>query len=280
MIPLGSSDAPAILGVSPRLTPWQLWAQKVGIIEAKDEPDEIMLAGTALEPVVVDLFLAQMGWPDLGLLRSPDTTRFHDVRSWQRATPDAVRLNAYGSAGDLIEVKCVVGHPPSAPRVDWLVQCLHQRLVYEEASAQWLVAFGNLQLVWWEIPRHPRALDAVLRAEERFLQLVETETPPPVRAEDAAPLSRAWPLVLDAVRELEPETLAWDAARVRADEQITKWKRVKGLADARLKAAIGDHQRAVLPDGTTYTFRPHPVKSHVLPARTDRPLRRRGGDDE
>ena len=50
MIEIGSSDAPIILGVSSYLTPWSWWARAVGLIKRVDEPDEVMRAGSKLEP--------------------------------------------------------------------------------------------------------------------------------------------------------------------------------------------------------------------------------------
>ena len=43
-----ASETPVVLGVSPWLTPYQLWQQKLGLIEPEVTP--AMLRGTQLEP--------------------------------------------------------------------------------------------------------------------------------------------------------------------------------------------------------------------------------------
>src|SRR5438876_7747866 len=108
------------MGVSPHLTPWQLWAQKLGMIEPPPE-NEAMRWGSHLEASIVSAFAELQGWRVVR--RSPETTEHHSDRKWQRATPDALTVEPNGQCA-IIEVKSVVGHPPSTPRVDWLCQCL------------------------------------------------------------------------------------------------------------------------------------------------------------
>jgi hypothetical protein len=246
MIELGSSDAPAVLGVDPFRTSWQLWAEKVGLIERLDQPTEVMKAGTTLQDVVLNMELDEFLIPVLVVRQ---LRQYHPSRRWQRATPDGV------SDLSLYEVKCLVGQPPSAPRVSDVVQCLHQLLVFD-ADCVRLIYFGGLRRERFIIPRHQRALDRVLREEERFLELVEKEIPPPVSARDSSVLWRAWPLVADRVVQLPPEYVEVDRAMVdakaTADEATERYE----AARARIKLAIGDAMRATLPDGTRYSWKP------------------------
>ena len=284
MIEIGSSDAPVIMGVSPHLTLWQLWAQKLGMIEPQPE-NEAMRWGSYLEQRVVEGFiqdhLAHIQALGGGWGFSPDTTMYHAERKWQRATPDAAYFGFLPTAGALAltEVKCVVGHPPSAPRVDWLIQCLHQRMVFPEAEHQYLVCYGNLHLEWWEIPRHEKAMAAVLRAEEHFLTLLETQTPPPVRAEDAGPLSKFWRATTTETVTLGADAAKWDEQYRFAAGIGRDYAELKDEAEAHLKAMIGPAQSAVLPNGTRYTWRPQSRKGYTVEPKTIRVFRRMGGDD-
>ncbi len=272
MIEIGSSEAPVVMGCSPFSTPWQLWATKVGLLERKDEPDEVMRWGTRLEEPVLDALAVEYGWPTYLY----QDTRHSPSRPWQRATCDAIVPDAEGVASILVELKCVIGQPPPVPRVDWLVQCLHEQLVVPEATKHLLVAFGGLRTEAWWLPYHRKALDRVLREEERFLELVETETPPPVRAADASPLNRAWPLVAERVVSLGPEAAEWDRTLMIAKVAEKHWREMREHMEANLKLAMGDAARAVLPDGTRFSWLAQTRKESVIPAGTTRVLRRKG----
>jgi hypothetical protein len=269
---LGSSDAPVVMGCSPHKTPFQLWLECVGAIERKDEPTEVMEYGTLLEQTILAAYCCDMGWSNY--LPAPTTTLYHYDRVWQRSTPDGVVLNEYGSPCVLLEVKCVVGHAPPAPRVDWVVQALHHLLVREEATECHILAFGNLMKTVWPIPYHLRAMDRVRREEEAFLERVEKEDPPPVSGRDASILNKAWPLLSEEVITLGPETVALDRLWTEARVQIAAWKEIQNDAEARIKDAIGPHTAAVLPDGSRYTWREQSRKGHVVAAGTTRVLRR------
>jgi len=284
VIEIGSSDAPVIMGVSPHLTPWQLWAQKLGMIEPPPE-NEAMRWGSHLEQRVAEGFIKEhlaqhivgikSGWTF-----SPHRTWHATDRKWQRATPDVIYTDyAEDRRLGLIEVKCIVGHPPSMPRIDWLIQCLHQRMVFPEAEHQYLVCYGNLHLEWWEIPRHEKAMAAVLRAEEHFLTLLETQTPRPVRAEDAGPLSKFWRATTTETVTLGADAAKWDEWYRAGAEMVKHWTDKKDEAEAHLKAMIGPAQSAVLPNGTKYTWRPQSRKGYTVEPKTIRVFRRMGGDD-
>jgi predicted phage-related endonuclease len=276
MIDLGSSEAPAVMGVSPYLTPWQLWARKVELLPADTEDTEIMQRGRQLESAVLDMFLGELHIAPSDVERSPYTMRWRQDRPWQRATPDALVI---GRA--LVEVKCVVGYPPPAPRVDWLVQCLHQRMVYPEFKGQYLVAFGNLQLTWWEIPWHQAALDRLLREEERFLELVERETPPPVRAADAAVLGKAWPITTPEPVELDEATERVAREYVAMKENLSKGEKLAAEGEAILKAALADHEEGVFPNGGRITWKPYTRKGYTVQEQSVRRLtiKQNGGDE-
>lgn len=268
MIEIGSRHAAAIMGVSPHLTPWQAWAQLVGILP-EHEATEVMDAGTALEPFVLSMFEARSDWK---LYETPS----RKVNGWQRSTADG-KGDRYSPQYEraVFEVKCVVHMPPTAPRVDWVVQSLHHLLVHEDAVCCVIVCFGGLQLRHWVVPRHERAMAALLRAEEAFLKLVETETPPPVRAEDSALIHKRWPFTRPETVVLGWDEVEQDLRRQASANTLAIHQKLKDEADAKLKDAIGEHERAVLPNGVRYSFLPYQRNG-----KTYRTLRRSGGDDE
>ncbi|MBW1723715.1 MAG: YqaJ viral recombinase family protein [Deltaproteobacteria bacterium] len=58
---LGGSDSPVVLGVNPWKKPVDLWAEKRGLIEDDQEPSPAMRRGTALEPIVADMYTQAAG---------------------------------------------------------------------------------------------------------------------------------------------------------------------------------------------------------------------------
>lgn len=50
---VGASDVPAICGVSPFRSAWDVWAEKVGLVEPQP-PNEAMTLGLILEPALLD----------------------------------------------------------------------------------------------------------------------------------------------------------------------------------------------------------------------------------
>ncbi len=89
---IGASEVPAILGLSPWTTAWDVWASKRGLLEPR-EPNAAMQAGTILERSILD-------WAEqvLGPLR----------RNQYRSCPDHymfAHLDAITSGGIPVEAK-------------------------------------------------------------------------------------------------------------------------------------------------------------------------------
>ena len=272
-IELGSSDAAPILGVSPHETPWQCAARLTGLIPDDREETEAMEFGTRLQGEILRAFCAREGWI---IEKEQPTYRVGN----RRATPDGL-LISYDKGQDrtrlaLAEVKCVVGHVPDVPRIDWLVQCLHQRWVAgtaEEIETQYLIAFGGLRLVWWEIPYHDRAIRRVLDEEERFLDHLAHGIMPPVRAADAAALNRRWPWVEPKAVEL-PDVLRNCLTVIEeADAQIAKWKDLADTAEAEIKTALAEATEGRFSDGSRVTWKPYQRKGYEVKPSVVRPFK-------
>ncbi len=258
MIELGSSDAPVLMGCSPHSTPWRLYAEKVGLLKREDEASEVMEWGTRLQDAVLTWFADAHRF----VILKEQATMYHADKPWCRATPDGLLL-AYYDVGDredavLVEIKCVVYQVPPVPRVDWLVQCLHQRIVAESlmpVRSQWLVAFGGLRTEVWEVPRHERAMDRVLREEERFLERIERQDPPPVRGDDASVLHRAWPFSRPETKILDATLHMWVAHWDKARAAMKTWEAQETQAVAHLKTALGESEQGVFPDGSRISWK-------------------------
>lgn len=96
---LGASDAPAVMGVSPWTTPFELWTYKTGLC-TPPEPHPAAVAamrrGQELEPLARALAEKALGQP------MPSVSGEHDVYPFIRASLDG--LSADGKL--LLEIKC------------------------------------------------------------------------------------------------------------------------------------------------------------------------------
>lgn len=96
---LGSSDAAAIVGMSPWTTPLSVWRQKVAALRgekpAGKKDNGAMARGRRLEPHAVSLYEEMMGW------QVPAQCGVHEEYEWAK-----VSLDGYNEAmGLFVEVK-------------------------------------------------------------------------------------------------------------------------------------------------------------------------------
>lgn len=243
---IGSSEIAAVLGLSPFLDPWELWARKAGLIGPR-LADDRMRGGTHLQRGIANWFGERMGaevtwW---------DKPCRHPQRKWQRASADAfVRLNLGGS---LLEVKNIaldqagewsrdVANEEGVPD-HYAVQAHWQMSVYGVGTC-WIAALvaGN-DLRVYELHYDPQVERDLVRAGERFwFDHVVANVPPPMGPSRAAHawLGRKYPRQRENLRRAEEReiNLLEDYARVRAElKPLTERKQT---LENELQAAIGD----------------------------------------
>ncbi len=267
MIELGSSDAAVIMGCSPYKTPWKLAAELSGLLPEDDYESEVMAWGTILQ----DSVLREFALRERFVIEKDQPSYHHRSKPYLRATPDGLCLR-YERGNDraimaLVEVKAFVSHAPDVPRVDHLVQVLHQRLVAETVETideQYLVYFGGLRMVWFEVPRHQGAIDRILREEEKFLAMLERGELPPVSARDASALNRAWPWVEPRAVELPGLLLECDHVIEQAEQHMERLKGLRDDAEAQIKAYLGDATTGTFSDGTKYDWKGYTRKGYTV----------------
>jgi len=98
---LGGSDSPVVLGVNPWKKPVDLWAEKRGLIEDDQEPSPAMRRGTALEPIVADMYTQAAG---VTTAVEPEIL-VHPEHPWMLANIDRHILTPPDNPG-VLEIKC------------------------------------------------------------------------------------------------------------------------------------------------------------------------------
>lgn len=187
---IGASEAAAVVGVSPWMTPMELWRLKVGAAQAKDLSGSAAVSrGVRMEPVLRDLYAA---------MHPGYTVDYHaydilcqEDRPWLFATLDGEVTDAWGRRG-ILEIKT------SSPngKIGWAkwdgqvplhyyCQLLHQMLAtgYEfvDLMASLENMDGDLSIRTYRFERAEQAdnMAWLLEREEDFYKNhVLTGTPP------------------------------------------------------------------------------------------------------
>jgi putative phage-type endonuclease len=126
---IGGSDVPAILGVSPWTTPYELWCEKTGRDSGVDDSrSKFLRRGKMLEPLVIDMVRQELG-VEVPLTNQRYTDEQHP---WMRAEIDFEWFDEFGNLqnGD---VKTV--HPFAAS--EWGAEGTDEFPAYYCAQFQW-----------------------------------------------------------------------------------------------------------------------------------------------
>ena len=206
-----ASETPAVLGVSPFQTPYQLWLVKTGRTEPKVTVP--MQRGTELEPAARAAYEVQTGH-----IMEPLVLVDGDYS----ASLDGITLS-----GDLIlEIKCpykgqasalwqsvVAGEVPEY--YGWQIE--HQLMVSGAQRAH-LWVFDGAQGLLLEVAARTERWDLIRSAWDGFVKYLESDTPPPLterdtKTRDDQEWKNAAARYLTAKKQAEVSTAALDEAK-------------------------------------------------------------------
>lgn len=270
---IGSSDAPVILfGKAHGTSVHDLFLEKIGLSEDEVTVTPRMRWGTLLEPLIREDYVAEMGRrvePCGQMLRRKD-------RPWQQATPDGFVFRGPTNALGVFEMKTSGrsewddGVPP-----DILAQVDHQLAVTGLPFATVAVLrFGFRGIddrYHLDIERDEERIRVLLEAEDEFWGRVTDRVPPPVDETEACAkaLGKRYREVVEGKQvQLSAALLDADATLVNLKVQRKELEARILLAENTIKAAIGDAESGLLPDGTLYRWPTITVNVPPQPART------------
>lgn len=223
---IGASDIAAVFGESPWVTPRQLWEAKLGIGETKAESQAIKV-GTALEPVIVDLFREQTHeymatWPDIASIYADDDD---DVC---RASFDAL-----DGSGFPVEIKATSHHWTRLP-IQYEYQAMWQAGIARAPYTR-VVALSGTSLQTVVVEHDPDWFDwARIEAREWWNRHILRGVPPaPAVGDD---MNSMFEPEVGAEVEVDPDL--WDQyLDARAREAQASDERAE--LEVALKAALG-----------------------------------------
>jgi putative phage-type endonuclease len=268
---IGASEVPAVLGISPFMTPLQLFGLKVGVLEPPEETD-LMRLGRRLEPVVAGLYeeeTARQLWdPGAWTIQRNATMPllFATLDREIVATPDQ-------RPPGVLEIKTTGYRYEDAwadePPLHVQVQAQAQLAVTGHSWASIAVLIGGQRFLWCDLQRNDRFIAVMLERIDQFWARVEQREPPMPEHVDLDTLRALYPQdIADSVM-LPAEALEWDAQwqQAKADAKAAEMRAAD--AEAKLKAAMGAAALGLLPEGAgRYTWKTHLRREPAREART------------
>lgn len=275
---IGSSDAPAILGISPFASPATVAASKRGL-DREDAESELMRWGHYVEGPMIEALRDETKMPaqlDGSMYRSEERGL-----EFMHATPDGTVV-ADGERGG-IECKLKVfgadeweesGIPPHV-----VAQCQHSMRVLELRFFIVVALLDGYRLRWKRIERDDAFInERLIPAERDFWSLIETGRAAPLHVGNPKATGRILasmhPRDDGSIVQLDADAEGHAARWEEAQEMERHWKTIKEQHRHALAGAIGNSTYGKLPDGTVLSLKTTDRSGYQVNPTTFRTLRR------
>lgn len=256
---IGSSDAAAAVGISPYVSPLELWLVKTGRDEGltKSDPNDDtspMFWGTALEPLVAEHYARRTGHR---VRRNNAVLQHRDPdKAWMLANIDReivghpeVQILECKTAGEF-------GARLWRDGVPEYVQCQvqHQLAVTGKRAADVAVLICGHELRIHRIERDEALIASLIELERRFWEHVVNDTPPPVDGSESSGLAlqALYPADQGETMDLREDlALAETFARlISVRDQLDAHKATEALLKQQIQERMGEASRALFPGGS------------------------------
>jgi putative phage-type endonuclease len=242
---ISGTDVSAILGINPWASALDVWLDKRGQAEEREQT-MAMRMGNLLEPIVAQLYADDTGW----ILSEPGFMR-HQARDWHIGTPDRLAENGDGIRQILIEIKTArSGSDWGEPGTDqiprhYLTQVAWYLALTELQVAHVAVLIGASEYRRYEIQRD-HDLEAVLleRCEAFWRDNVQAGQMPAIDGSDSAAryVARRFPRNVNPLRTATPDEMNLAQRLAAARAATAAAEREQAEAENLLKAAIGESE--------------------------------------
>lgn len=284
---IGSSDAPAILGLTKWRSSLQVYAEKAGLINPSVEETDAQRWGKLLEPVIAAEYERETKRTTYD--PGPFTIQRCADAPFMLATLDRLVVGFFDAttkppveAPGVLELKTASVFKREEwhdePPLMYQVQLQHQLAVTGHLWGSLAVLIGGQSFYWADIKRNDAFIDKLMLREAEFWERIQQRRPPPPDGSKASreTLQALYPKeeIDDTVR-LGAEALSWDAEREAGHRVIKIQEDIIDEIDNKLRAAIGMHVAGVLPNGVRYVWKTEPRKAYSVEASARRVLRRK-----
>lgn len=255
---IGASEVASIFGVGYKTqSPVTVWASKVGIDqpEIDEETRELFEIGHEMEPFIAGRFEKRTGF------KANDPGRFtifrHPEIEWLFSTLD--RYVIHPEHGPIpLELKHVNGRfrnewkDSDNPALKFDIQCQDQMEVTGTDYCYLAAWIGGDTLSVHLVKRNQRFIDAMIKELRKFWSYVERREMPPVDDSEAtrAMLGLIFPKDTGDEISLPENFIELDRELVEVKEKIKTLETRKDGIENKIKAAIGEATRGILPVGS------------------------------
>lgn len=249
---VGGSDMGSILGLNSYKTPYALWLEKTGRVEAEDISGKwAVVKGNALESELRKRFRAQH--PELLVTDGTDKQFISRGKPYLRASLDGILQKEDGSLG-ILEIK-TANHHRSADWHDkdgnpvippyYLAQVEFYALVTGWTWGYVYAAIGDDDPVAIPFQSDVEDMAAIDKAATDFWHFVTDDIPPALTAADVdSTQTQDQPEGYEQVEDSEIDDLLNRIARYKAEETGAKTSRT--ACENRLKELIGTDRQGVI----------------------------------
>jgi putative phage-type endonuclease len=267
---LGGSDAAAALGLSPWVTPRELYEDKITDVTPLDVAEPIegpLLWGSLLEPLIRQRYADQTG----RVVRVPDTI-WSERFPWMLAHLDGVTDCGRGLECKTARSAEGWGEPGTdeIPQ-QYLIQVQHCMIVTGIEVFDVRVLIGGSEERMYEVPADRELQELIVEGEHAFWGHVARREPPPVDLN--AP--NAYRVVRSLYRGTDGRTLqadealeAWRIVMEQAYDNASNYKAVAEQAKAHLLWAMGDASMLTFADGRMMLRKEVKRKAYTVEAST------------
>jgi putative phage-type endonuclease len=282
---IGGSEAPTIMGCSPRQSLYALALRKRGLAPEPDE-NAAMAWGKRLERSVVEAWEEETGsktdysrWAvEARVLPTGSAKRIavSEIHPFMFCTPDAMIVNHTGrTTPGVLECKTTwhridkLDDPTHPLRREYDAQLRHNMICTGSLWGVLAVLSNGSHFGWYEIEHDEAEAQRIIASEQAFWVMIQAGAMPEVddsaSTEDA--LKKAYPREDHNAVALPADALA-DVEQWRINVQLSDEaeKRAR-LAENRIRARMGAASHGVLTNGTRLTLK--------KPTRMRAPCRRR-----
>ena len=234
---IGGSDAAAVVGLNPNVSPFSLWAEKTGRVPGF-EGNLATEVGTFMEEFIAQKFASETGKK----VRRFNKTIYNPDYPFAHVNIDRDVIGEDAGleckhTDSLNTKKFKNGEYPEK----YYVQCVHSLAV--TGCKRWYLAvlIGNKDFKIFTIERDEAEIEALMGAEKDFYENVKNDTPPPIDGTQAS--SEAVGAIYTDCNDFTADISAFDEDLARRGQLKSKIKDLEQEAteiDNRLKNFLGN----------------------------------------
>ncbi|MFX4303043.1 YqaJ viral recombinase family protein [Alicyclobacillus tolerans] len=244
---IGGSDIGAICGVNPWRSAYSVYLDKIGELPEK-EPNDAMLFGTLIEPIVADVFVERTGYK----VQRRNAILQHPDHPWAIANVDRIILSKERGNG-VLEIKTASEYQAkqweegNVPE-QYILQLQWYLFVTGFRWGAFAALVGGNKFFCHEMERDEVLIENMLTIAKDFWHCVETKTPPTMDgSEDATNVLKILYPTSRPETEIEldaPEAKQWVEQLEQAKAAKKEAEALEREAENHLKALMGETEIA------------------------------------